>query len=82
MIADILCRARRRTVFVPRSHAELHTYAECEVDPLAEQMAADLRLYGRVAPAKLRAFEAAVARVRASMEAMLERDGMPPPGAA
>lgn len=82
MTADILCRAKRRTVFVPSSHAELRVYAECEVDPLAKQMAADLRLYGRVAPAKLRAFEAAVARVRASMEAMLQRDDLQPPGAA
>lgn len=82
MIADILCRAKRRTVFVPSSHAELRAYAECEIDPLTEQMADDLRRYGRVAPAHLRAFEAAVARVRASMAAMLERDDLQPPGAA
>lgn len=82
MIAEILCRARRRTVFVPRSHAELRAYAECEIDPLTEQMADDLRRCGRIAPARLRAFEAAVARVRASMAAMLEQNDMQPPGAA
>lgn len=81
MTADILCRAKRRTVFVPSSHAELRAYAECEVDPLAKQIATDLRRYGRAAPAHLRAFERAVARVRASMEAMLEQDDMQPPGA-
>lgn len=82
MTADILCRARRRTVFVPHNSAELRAYAECEVDPLAEQIAADLRRYGRAAPAHLRAFERAVARVRASMEAMLGVDDELPGGAA
>lgn len=82
MTADILCRAKRRTVFIPRNGAELRAYAQCEIDLAEKAVTRSLRLYGKASPASLRALEAAIERVRASMEAMLEQDDLQPPGAA
>lgn len=82
MTAETLCRARRRAVFVPRNAAELRAYAQCEIDPAEEAVTRSLRLYGRASPQSLRALEAAIERVRASMAAMLGVDDELPGGTA